>query len=88
MTTVLVAEDEPEVRDYLGLALKCGGYRVEFARDGEEAISCLRRSGSEISILLLDLIMPVKDGLQTLKEVRRDWPQLRFPALARPRTLR
>jgi CheY-like chemotaxis protein len=35
--TILVAEDEPEVRGYLEMALKCLGYSVELAQDGDEA---------------------------------------------------
>ena len=76
MTTVLIAEDEPEIRDYLGLALSCEGYQVEFARDGEEVVSHLERDSRNVSLLLLDLIMPRKDGFETLKEVRRGWPAL------------
>jgi two-component system, NtrC family, response regulator AtoC len=76
MVTVLIAEDEPEVRDYLGLALSCEGYKVEFAQDGEEVLSHLERDGGAISLLLLDLIMPRKDGFETLKMVRCGWPAL------------
>ncbi len=76
MSTILVAEDELEVRNYLGLALNCQGYEVEFAQNGEEVVSCLERESANISLLLLDLIMPCKDGFETLKEVRRGWPRL------------
>jgi DNA-binding NtrC family response regulator len=74
--TVLIAEDEPEVRNYLGLALTCEGYEVEFAEDGVEAITFLERNGNGISVLLLDLVMPRKDGFSTLREVRQSWPGL------------
>jgi two-component system response regulator AtoC len=76
VNTVLIAEDEPEVRNYLALALSCHGYNVEFAQDGEEAVACLERDADRIAVLLLDLIMPRKDGFETLKEVRRTWPRL------------
>ncbi|HEY7209415.1 MAG TPA: sigma-54 dependent transcriptional regulator [Bryobacteraceae bacterium] len=74
--TVLIAEDEPEIRDYLGLALRCEGYGVEFARDGEEVVHHLERNSTNISLLLMDLIMPRKDGFETLKQVRGGWPGL------------
>jgi two-component system response regulator AtoC len=74
--TVLIAEDEPEVRNYLGFALTCEGYRVEFAEDGGEVVRLLERNRNGISVLLLDLIMPRKDGFTTLKEVRQAWPAL------------
>ncbi|HLH03532.1 MAG TPA: sigma-54 dependent transcriptional regulator [Bryobacteraceae bacterium] len=76
MATVLIAEDEPEIRDYLGLALRCEGYDVEFARDGEEVVQHLEHNSSNISLLLMDLIMPRKDGFETLKQVRGGWPGL------------
>ena len=56
--TILVAEDEPEVRKYLGFALKKHGYNVEFAGDGAEALTCLRTT--DVSLVLMDIIMPVK----------------------------
>jgi two-component system response regulator AtoC len=74
--TVLIAEDEPEIRDYLGLALRCEGYKVEFARDGEEVVEQLERNSTNISLLLMDLMMPRKDGFETLKQVRGEWPGL------------
>ena len=73
---ILVVEDEPEVRDYLGLALKQQGYATDFAEDGEEAIDVLGRQGSDIGLMLLDILMPRKDGLETLREVRRTHPML------------
>ena len=69
--SILVGEDELEVRGYLGMALKCMGYSVEMAEDGDEVLSCLRSSRSEISAVLLDLMMPNRDGLDTLAEIRR-----------------
>ncbi len=76
MDTILVAEDEPEVRSYLGLALNCQGYEVEFAQNGEEVLNFLEKDAAKVSLLLLDLIMPYKDGFETLREVRRGWPAL------------
>jgi DNA-binding NtrC family response regulator len=75
--TILVGEDEQEVRSYLEVALKCQGYSVECAEDGEEVLSVLRNSEAPISAILLDLVMPRKDGIETLREIRqtdRDTP--------------
>ena len=69
--TILVGEDELEVRGYLEMALKCLGYSVELAEDGDEVLSRLRASRSEVSAVLLDLMMPNRDGLDTLLEIRR-----------------
>jgi two-component system, NtrC family, response regulator AtoC len=73
---ILIVEDEPEVRDYLSIALKRHGYTTEVADDGDEAIDALTRSGSDVSLMLLDIIMPRKDGLDTLREVRQLKPLL------------
>jgi two-component system, NtrC family, response regulator AtoC len=74
--TALIGEDEPEVRGYLEMALKCLGYSVESAQDGDEVLSCLQASRSEICLVLLDVMMPNRDGLDALKEIRRIDPSL------------
>ena len=67
--TVLLAEDDPEVRSYLEMALRCQGYSVETATDGEEALEVLDRNPG-IAAVLLDIVMPRRDGLETLKQIR------------------
>jgi two-component system response regulator AtoC len=75
--TILVADDEAEVRGYFAMALRCHGFQVEFADDGYEVVDCLRNASSPVSALLLDVMMPRKDGMQALREIRefdRDLP--------------
>ena len=67
---VLVAEDEPEVRGYLEMALQCMGYSVESAGDGEEIQAYLQSGQSDIAAVLLDIVMPNRDGLETLRDIR------------------
>src|SRR3977135_3118435 len=74
--TILVGEDEVEVRGDLDMALKCLGYSVELAQDGDEVLSCLQSSRSTISAVLLDIMMPNRDGMDTLREIRRIDPTL------------
>ena len=76
MRTILVAEDEPDMRNYLGVALNLQGYGVQFAHDGEEAAACVANSPEAFDLLLLDIIMPRKGGIETLKEVRIHRPDL------------
>ena len=76
MNTILVAEDEPEVRNYLGVALSCRGYNVEFAQNGNEAVQCIRLGQAKPSLVLLDILMPFKDGLETLREIHGLEPNL------------
>ncbi len=72
--TILVGEDEMEVRGYLQMALKCLGYAVELAQDGNEVLACLQSSGSEISAVLLDLMMPNRGGMEILEEIHQMAP--------------
>ena len=74
--TILVGEDELEVRAYLEMALKCLGYSVELAQDGDEILTQLRAARSRISAVLLDLMMPQRDGMEVLKEIRQIDPDL------------
>jgi two-component system response regulator AtoC len=74
--TILVGEDELEVRGYLEMALKCLGYSVELAQDGDEVLACLQISRVNISAVLLDIMMPNRDGMDTLREIRKIDPNL------------
>jgi two-component system response regulator AtoC len=74
--TILVGEDELEVRGYFQMALRCLGYSVELAQDGNEVLACLRSSRGEIGAVLLDIVMPNRDGLDTLREIRSFNPEL------------
>jgi two-component system response regulator AtoC len=69
--TILVGEDEMEVRGYLEMALKCLGYGVELAQDGAEVLACLQSSKSEFSAVLLDITMPNRNGMEILREIHQ-----------------
>lgn len=84
---ILVAEDEPEVRGYLEAALRSSGFSVDLVEDGEEALACLVERGAEYSLLLMDLIMPRKDGMETLRHIRQfdtGLPIIMFSSAASP----
>jgi len=75
MKPVLVVEDEAIMRESLRDWLKNEGYEVETAEQGEEA---LHRIGEvDFGVLVLDLRLPGKDGLEVLKEARAKRPQLK-----------
>lgn len=67
--TILLADDEPEIRGYLEMALRCKGFSVLSARDGEEALDYLH-GVQKPSLVLLDVMMPRKNGLDTLRQIR------------------
>src|SRR5450432_54439 len=58
------------------MALKCMGYLVELAQDGDEVLSFVQTSRSEVSAIVLDIMMPNRDGIDTLREIRRIDPDL------------
>lgn len=74
--TILVADDDLEVRNYFETLLKIQSYEVLLADSGEEALRCLSAAASPVSLVLLDVMMPGKDGIQTLREIRRNWGNL------------
>jgi two-component system response regulator AtoC len=70
LETILIAEDEPDIREYLALSLRCRGYDVEQAENGNEVLNFLKQKDNNVSLLLLDIMMPWKDGIETLREIR------------------
>ena len=70
MSTVLVAEDDPGVRELIRTALSLAGYEVLVAADGEEAWRILQEQPAQA--LVADLHLPGRDGLELVADVRRD----------------
>jgi CheY-like chemotaxis protein len=69
--TVLVIDDDREVRESLRTLLQLDGHKVKTARDGQDALKQLR-GGLRPSIILLDLMMPAMDGQHFRAEQLRD----------------
>jgi two-component system response regulator AtoC len=74
--SILVADDDPEVLSYLETALLCHKYPVLAAQDGNEALALLEENRATVSAVVLDVKMPSKDGIETLVEVRRRYPDV------------
>ncbi len=66
---VLVADDEPSVRNTLKLMLERLGFMVLTASDGKEAVEIFRKRSNEITLTLLDLTMPRMDGAAAFAEI-------------------
>ncbi len=71
LTHALVADDEPHIGRIIKMKLEQGPFRVTLAYDGQEALDVLRRE-TDIGIVLLDLMMPYKSGLDVLSEMKQD----------------
>ncbi len=74
--TVLVVDDEAQIRKLVTRMLVEHGFRVAEAFDGQEALDCLRRDGAGIDLLLTDVVMPRLDGRRLAAIVRAEFPQL------------
>lgn len=70
MKCVLIVEDETSIRDFVVINLKRSGYEVFEASNGEEAIKIFDEHSNEIDVAILDIMMPVIDGLEVCKYLR------------------
>ena len=77
---ILVVEDDPSTQRALATILRQEGYPVLQARDGAEAIRLWRDSGADL--VLMDLVMPDKDGIETIVELRASDPDIRIIAMS------
>ena len=71
---ILVADDEPSVRDAVGYALEQEGFDVTLAEDGDDADGKLGRASSAFDLLILDIMMPGRSGLDLCRDVRARSP--------------
>jgi len=69
---VLIVEDEPRIGEILGRAMPELGYDSTVVATGEEALSTLKQRPH--AIVVLDLNLPGMSGLETLREIRQQWP--------------
>ncbi len=75
--TVLVVEDDEGTRGLVRLVLERAGYRVLLAGDGEEGAGVLERRHDEIDLVLSDVVMPRRSGIELAEEVRQRYPGVR-----------
>lgn len=70
MYNILVVDDDKEIVGAIEIYLKKEGYNILKAYNGNQALEIIR--SNEIHLVLLDIMMPEKDGLETLEEIRKD----------------
>jgi len=71
--TILIIEDEDDIRTFASRVLELEGYRVFQAGDGDEGLKLVR--GSQVALVLLDLRLPRRDGWAVLSQMKND-PEL------------
>jgi len=79
MKKILVVEDEKELSDVLAGRLKEGGFLVAVAYDGKEALDKIAKEKPDL--ILLDLVMPVLDGIGVLKELQSSFETKDIPVI-------
>jgi DNA-binding response OmpR family regulator len=72
MIKVLIVDDEKDFTELLSERLETRGFKTRIAFDGNEAISRLNEENADV--VLLDVMMPGKSGVETLKEIKNSWP--------------
>lgn len=68
--TILIVDDDPQIRRLCRLTLEETGYSVREASDGREALAAIKETPCDL--IVLDLCMPEKDGFEFLQAVRSD----------------
>ena len=77
---ILIVDDEPDIRENLGILLMSAGYDVVTAEDGVSAVSHLTRTVP--NLILTDLNMPQMSGVELISHVRTRYPQISIVAMS------
>ena len=80
MARILLIDDEPQLRRTLTLALERAGHEVYCAGDGEEGIAFL--TSRQVDIVISDIMMPQKEGIETIIELRKLYPDIKVVAIS------
>lgn len=81
MPTILIIEDDPEIRGITAVLLRREGYVVEEARSGDEALTFLRRSDRDPCLILIDLMMPILGDWDVVDILREEDRILALPVV-------
>jgi CheY-like chemotaxis protein len=79
MPSVLVIDDEEQVRLLIRETLEEAGYEVQEARDGKEGLDRYRTKPADL--VIMDILMPGQDGLESIMTLRREFPASRVIAM-------
>ena len=78
--TILVVDDDQQVLEVLREMLRLEGHDVDLAENGLEALAALRKG--HFDLIITDLIMPEKEGLETIADIRRDYGNVPIIAIS------
>lgn len=77
---VLVVDDDPGVRDVIRSMLESSGFSVLLAENGKEAMRMLKTERADL--ILTDLVMPEQEGIETIKALRQEYPDIKVIAMS------
>ena len=80
MESILIIDDEPQIRSMIRLILERSGYTVIEASDGIEGIRRFREKPADL--IITDLIMPNKDGIGLIIELKKEFPDVKIVAMS------
>ena len=80
MARILVIDDDPDTRAMLEQILKAAGHEVFLAADGREGLERYRASPADL--VITDIYMPKQDGLETIREFRKHFPEVSIIAMS------
>ena len=80
MARILIIDDDNEVRTAFRMALEQAGHEVEEAGDGVRGVEMFRAHPTEL--IIVDIVMPEKTGLETMAELQREFPFVKFIAVS------
>ncbi|MHB8520142.1 MAG: response regulator [Limisphaerales bacterium] len=80
MRSILVIDDNEETRAFLKLVLNRHGYEVRTAAGGDEGLALFEDAPADV--VIVDVLMPIKGGLETIVELRHDHPGVRLIAIS------
>ncbi|MBK9949665.1 MAG: response regulator [Nitrospira sp.] len=79
-STVLIVEDDPSLRDSLRRTLRKKGYTIIEAEEGGQGLKLLKAHA--VDVVLIDIFMPGKEGIETIQQIRRSHPQVKIIAMS------
>lgn len=78
--TILIIDDEPMIRHLIARILDRVGYRTVCAANGIQGLACFRQSCP--ALVITDIIMPEREGIETIRQIRREAPDLPIIAIS------
>jgi two-component system, chemotaxis family, chemotaxis protein CheY len=78
--SILIVDDDTQIRTLCRVVLEDAGYDVRLASQGAEALRLLGEAPADL--VICDIFMPDKDGLETIPELRRRWPETKVLAIS------